>query len=284
MFGIASRDRGLTSMILNENILTLTYKDLSMYIETIVEENFEEIDTINNIINILKSDSRKNVVSLGIKLENRVGKYTKEIKRVKNMYEFDQGFGHYRYIAGVDEVGRGPLAGPIVAAAVILNYDALKDDSIILGLNDSKKISPDKRESLFSIITEKAAYYKIALLDNNSIDDKGIGVCNHDVFLHCCNGLEVQPELVLSDGYPIRGYTGNNMAVIKGDTKSAAIAAASIIAKVYRDRIMKEYNDLYPQYGFDRNVGYGTQEHIEAIRKFGITPIHRKSFLRALID
>ncbi|WP_163192633.1 ribonuclease HII [Clostridium thermarum] len=271
-------------MIEKESIKIIAYKDLHSYVNTLDVENYEELDTINNIVNILKSDSRKNVVSLGFRLENRVNKYTKEIDRVKAMYEFDRSFGDYEYVAGVDEVGRGPLAGPIVAAAVILNYDAIKNDSMILGLNDSKKISPEKRESLFSIITEKAAHYKIVLLDNNAIDEKGIGVCNHEVFLQACQGLEVKPELVLSDGYHIRGYSGNNMAVIKGDSKSAAIAAASIIAKVYRDRLMKEYSKVYPQYGFDKNAGYGTQEHMAAIKKYGITPIHRKSFLRALIE
>lgn len=165
------------------------------------------------------------------------------------MYDFDKSFGNYNVIAGVDEVGRGPLAGPIVSCAVILDLNVL-DDALILELNDSKKLSEKKREELSIVIKEKALAYKVAYRTSKEIDDKGIGVCNNEIFLEACNSLKIKPELVLSDGYAVKGLEIDNKAVIKGDTKSASIAAASIVAKVYRDNLMKEYAEKYPCYGF----------------------------------
>lgn len=270
-------------MILEKDLNSLSYKEIISIVDSISEEKYRDSDAIYMMIEILKNDSRKNVQSLATKIENRFTKYTQEIARIKSMYEFDSSFGNYKYVAGVDEVGRGPLAGPIVAAAVILNHHDLDEDKMILGLNDSKKLSPEKREVLSDMIIERAISYKISLLDNNIIDNEGIGVCNHKVFCNSCKELTMEPDLVLSDGYLIKGFVGNNKAVIKGDTKSASIAAASIIAKVYRDRLMKDYAEQYPEYGFERNAGYGTEEHVNAIKKYGITPIHRRSFLKGLI-
>lgn len=265
------------------DISLLSHKALSSYINSIEDEELKSPSNILTIIDNFKKDTRKNVYNLGLKLENRLIRYSEEVTRIKALYNFDKGFGDFVHIAGVDEVGRGPLAGPIVAAAVVLKNELPLDNNIILGLNDSKKVPLEKREELYDIITKEALFYKIALIDNEEIDSKGIGYCNNMVFIKACEGLGIKPEIILSDGYPIRNYNVNNRAVIKGDTKSAAIAAASIIAKVYRDRIMKEYSFVYPQYGFEKHVGYGTKEHIEAITKYGITPIHRKSFLKSII-
>ncbi|SCN21950.1 Ribonuclease HII [Clostridium sp. N3C] len=265
-------------------ISNLSYKDINIYISSFSEEELFSKENFPFIVDKLKKDERKNVIKLGISLENKYKRYLEEISRVKKMYELDRSYGSYKLIAGVDEVGRGPLAGPIVAAAVILKYDDLTSSSLILGLNDSKKLSFKKREELYDIIINRAEAYYISELDNNEIDEKGISFCNNKVFLEACSNLNVKPELVLTDGYAIKGYNGTTDYIVKGDAKSACIAAASIVAKVYRDRLMQGYSKVYPQYGFDKNVGYGTKEHIEAIRKYGITPIHRKSFLRTLLD
>ncbi|MDT8716439.1 ribonuclease HII [Clostridium sp. 19966] len=266
-----------------EDLKFKSYNEIKEFVDGIKEKQFHDDIFVEEISNFLKEDKRKNVNKLGERLNNSINKYNKEVERVKKMYSFDLSFGKFDVIAGIDEVGRGPLAGPIVAAAVVLKNDISDLDEVILGLNDSKKIQADKREYLSDIIIESAESYNIALWDNIGIDEKGIAFCNNDIFIQAFKGLSVSPKLVLTDGYPIRGYTVNNVAVIKGDTKSASIAAASIIAKVYRDKLMKEYSKLYPEYGFDKNVGYGTKEHIEAIKKYGITPIHRKSFLKSIL-
>lgn len=231
------------------------------------------------IASTLKSDERKNVRTLGESVDKKLSGYRAEVERVKKLYAFDKSYG-YQCVAGVDEVGRGPLAGPIVAAAVILDEDF---ENIILGINDSKKLSHEVREELSEIIKEKAISYSIAVKDNNEIDSRGIGFCNNQVFKEAVEGLKVTPDMVLSDGYTIKEFDLANKAVIKGDTKSAAIACASIIAKVYRDRLMVDYSSEYPHYGFEKNVGYGTKEHIEAIENFGKCPIHRETFIKNIL-
>ncbi|WP_291632346.1 ribonuclease HII [Clostridium sp.] len=245
-------------------------------------ENVIKDSDRGNIINLLLQDNRKTVQKLGSKISKKFELKDKEIQRVKKMYEFDRSFGNYKYVAGVDEVGRGPLAGPIVAAAVILDLK-VKDKDLILRANDSKKISIACRKELSYIIKEKALAYKIIEIDNKQIDEKGVGWCNNQVFLDACAGLNIKPDLVLSDGYKIKNFTNLNEFVIKGDTKSVSIACASIIAKVYRDELMVQYHNKYPNYGFDRNVGYGTKEHVLAIKENGIIPIHRKSFLKNIL-
>lgn len=265
------------------NIQNMSFAKIKEEVSQINIDKEYNSEEFLKLIEILKSDKRKNVNSLGDRLLKSKNKIIEEIKRVKKLYEFEEGFGNHKYVAGVDEVGRGPLAGPIVAAAVILNHESL-DENIILGLNDSKKISEKNREELAEIIKEKAVAYKISLCTNEEIDKYGIGYCNNKVFLDSVNNLSVKPELVLSDGYPIKNITFPNKAVVKGDTKAASIAAASIIAKVYRDNLMKEYSFKYKGYHFDSNVGYGSTEHIEAIHEKGICSIHRKSFLTKILE
>lgn len=238
---------------------------------------------IDELMIVLLNDKRNNVRKFAESYFKVKEKNIKEIKRVRSLYEFDRGFNSSGFVAGVDEVGRGPLAGPIVAAAVILDLNAIDEESLILKINDSKKVSVKERERLSEIIKEKAISYSIYSVENTIIDVKGIAFANNEVFKGSCNGLKLAPKLVLSDGFPIKGINFNNKFIIKGDTKSASIACASIIAKVYRDNLMKEYSKNYPNYKFENNSGYGTSEHIEAIKKYGICPIHRKSFLSNLI-
>jgi len=257
----------------------MSYKEICNYVLKI-ENDINDIDR-EYIIKMLLQDHRKTVQKLGSKMAKIIELKEKEIQRVKKMYQFDRNFGNFKYVAGVDEVGRGPLAGPIVAAAVILD---LNDSDLILRANDSKKLSIACRKELSHIIKEKALAYKIIAIDNNQIDEKGIGFCNNQVFIDCCEGISIKPDLVLSDGYKIKNFTNLNEFVIKGDTLSISIACASIIAKVYRDELMLQYHYKYPNYGFDRNVGYGTQEHVIAIKKNGTTPIHRKSFLKNILE
>ncbi|MGG7077462.1 ribonuclease HII [Clostridium sardiniense] len=266
--------------LLNSDLSTMSYKNIK-----------EEFDSLNldfksdyavALSEILLNDKRKNVNSLGSKILKEKQKLKDEEVRVKKMYDFDRGFAKGRLLAGVDEVGRGPLAGPIVSAAVILDLNSI-DDEMIFYLNDSKKLSEKKREELSLIIKEKAIAYCISECSNDEIDEKGVGVCNNEVFLKAIHGLEKRADIILSDGYTVKGIDRENKSVIKGDTKSASIAAASIIAKVYRDNLMKELATKYPEYGFENNVGYGASKHVEAIKEHGATPVHRMSFLRNIL-
>lgn len=254
----------------------MSFAKIKEYVLNLEEQNYI------GIISSLEKDSRKNVQLLAKSLKNKVEKKKAEIARVKKMYEFDRGFNVEGIFVGVDEVGRGPLAGPIVSAAVVLDLN-VDYSHFILQINDSKKLSPKKREELSKIIREKALYFNIALIDEKTIDKMGIGYCNQKVLHDAAMGISVLPDFVLSDGYPIKKIEVNSSYSIKGDSKSASIACASIVAKVYRDNLMKEYSEIYPQYHFEKNSGYGSKEHIAAIKEFGPCEIHRRSFLRNII-
>lgn len=269
--------------LLNSDIGEFKFKDIKEEVSNIDVNSLYKNPEFDSLVNVLLNDSRKNVNALGNKLFKEKNKIIDEIKRVRAMYDFDKSFGDFNIVAGVDEVGRGPLAGPIVSCAVVLDLNVL-DDELLLWINDSKKLSEKKREELAEIIKEKALSYHIASCDSEEIDRRGIGVCNNAVFLDATNSLSVKPDLVLSDGYTIKGIDIPNKSVIKGDTKSANIAAASIVAKVYRDKLMKEYAIKYPYYAFEENVGYGTSKHIEGIKQYGPSKIHRMSFLKNILD
>ena len=185
----------------------------------------------------------------------------------------------YSYIAGVDEAGRGPLAGPVYAAAVILPPDAR-----ILGIDDSKKLSEKKREELFDVITENALAYAIYSVDEQVIDEINILNATYQAMNGAVAGLSQKPDFVLIDGNRIAGMEIPHETIVKGDAKSMSIAAASILAKVARDRYITEIAKQYPKYGFEKHKGYGTKAHTEAILKYGPTPIHRKSFLKKLLE
>lgn len=268
--------------IISEDIKTLSFAQIKEEISKISIIDEYKNEKSDSIIEWLENDKRKNVLALASRLKKELAAYLKELERVRSMYNFDKSFGDYKHVAGVDEVGRGPLAGPIVACSVMLDLDVL-DDELILYLNDSKKLKESKREELAEIIKEKALCYHIAECSNYEIDEIGIGVANNKVFLESCNSLEIKPDLVLSDGYLVKGIEIENKSVIKGDTKSACIAAASIVAKVYRDNLMKEYAKEYSHYDFENNAGYGTAKHMNGIKEYGKCKIHRNSFLKNLL-
>ena len=183
-----------------------------------------------------------------------------------------------KLIAGMDEAGRGPLAGPVVAAAVIMPLD-----HPIEGVDDSKKVSEKKRERLFDEIIEKAIAYKICLADEQVIDEINILNATKKAMTECVTGLSVRPDIVLVDAVKL-ALEVPTKAIIKGDALSYSIAAASILAKVYRDRLMREYDKEYPAYGFAKHKGYGTKDHIDAIRTVGPCPIHRRTFITHFVD
>ncbi len=198
----------------------------------------------------------------------------KERARLYEMSEYERKHPDCEYICGVDEVGRGPFAGPVMAGAVILPKDCE-----ILYLNDSKKLSAKKREALFAEICEKAVSYHVARVEPERIDEVNILQATLEAMREAINNLSVKPDIILVDAVHIPGIGIEQESIVKGDAKSVSIAAASIVAKVTRDHVMEEYAKEYPGYGFERNMGYGTAEHREAIGRLGATPIHRKTFI-----
>lgn len=203
----------------------------------------------------------------------------KKIERDKLAYEKEMLTLGAEYIAGVDEVGRGPLAGPVVCAAVIL---PLGEGELIEGVDDSKKIREEKREQLAALIRERAIAYKICLESPETIDEINILEATKRCMKRAVEGLSVQPDIVFVDGnFRIR-IDLPQQNIVRGDALSYSIGAASIFAKVYRDALMREYDKEYPCYGFARNKGYGTAEHLAAVKEFGPCPIHRRSFLKKI--
>jgi len=207
----------------------------------------------------------------------------KELARLAAMHEYENAHADVRFIAGIDEAGRGPLAGPVVAACCILPKDA-----VILYLNDSKKVTALRREALLPEIKEKAIAYGIGIVDEKRIDEINILQADYEAMriavqktsaMLQAKGLADAPGLLLNDAVTIPGVEIPQESIIKGDAKSVSIAAASILAKVTRDHLMEAYDAQYPEYGFARNKGYGTKEHIEALKRLGPCPIHRHSFI-----
>ncbi len=193
------------------------------------------------------------------------------------MLDYEKNFSE-TLIAGIDEAGRGPLAGPVVCACVIM---PLGEEDIIEGVNDSKQLSEKKREYLYSKIIEKAISYSIVEVDEKTIDEINIYQATRLGMKKALEGLKIKPQRVLIDAMRIDTELPQN-SIIKGDTLSYNIAAASILAKVYRDRLMERYDKIYPQYGFAKHKGYGTKSHYEALKKYGKSQIHRESFLKNL--
>ena len=195
----------------------------------------------------------------------------KELKKIELDYH-KQGI---KYIAGIDEAGRGPLAGPVVVGCVIM-----PEDSFIEGVNDSKKVSEKKREKLYDEIINNAISWSVAVIGWHEIDELNILNATKKGVTECINNLETKPELILVDA--LKGIDTCNIpyvSMVKGDAKCYSISAASILAKVTRDRIMREWDEVYPQYGFVKHKGYGTKAHIEALKEYGPCPIHRKTFI-----
>ena len=194
------------------------------------------------------------------------------------MKEYEHKYEHLGYLCGIDEVGRGPLAGPVVACAVIL-----PKDSQILYLNDSKKLSASKREELYDVIMREAVSVGIGMRSPERIDEINILQATYEAMREAVSKLDVMPQVLLNDAVTIPQITIPQVPIIKGDAKSVSIAAASIVAKVTRDRLMEEYDKVFPEYGFASNKGYGAAVHIEALKKYGPTPIHRKTFITHFI-
>ena len=202
----------------------------------------------------------------------------KEEKRLIELKKIDKEFFEMgmKYVCGIDEAGRGPLAGPVVVASVIM-----PEDSIIEGVNDSKKVSESKREKLYDVIINEAISYGIGIIYQEEIDDINILQATKKGLTQAIGAMEVKPNVILVDALTGIDTLGiPYKSIIKGDAKSYSIACASILAKVTRDRIMREWDKVYPEYGFAGHKGYGTSKHIEAIRKFGLSPIHRTTFCK----
>ena len=205
----------------------------------------------------------------------------KEIDRLNRLKEFEKRLYEegVEYIAGIDEAGRGPLAGPVVIGCVIM-----KKDSFIEYVNDSKKVSETKREMLYEKITNEAISWSTGIVWQNEIDELNILNATKKALTDAIDGLKVKPDKILVDALDKIDTRGiPYISVIKGDAKIYSISAASIIAKVTRDRIMKEYDEIYPEYGFAGHKGYGTAKHIQAIKQYGICPLHRKTFTKNFI-
>lgn len=206
-------------------------------------------------------------------------KLQKEIARTEAMSVYEKEYSSYLAICGIDEVGRGPLAGPVVAGAVIL-----PKNHQILYLNDSKKLSEKKREELYDIIMEEAVATGIGMAGPARIDEVNILQATYEAMRLAIADLGTEPDLMLNDAVTIPGIPYRQIPIIKGDAKSVSIAAASIIAKVTRDRMMVEYDKIIPGYDFAKNKGYGTKAHIAAIKELGPSPIHRATFIKNFVD
>ena len=205
-------------------------------------------------------------------------KLEEEKQRIEKLKFFEKKYEVYSHICGIDEVGRGPLAGPVVAGAVILPKDCN-----ILYINDSKKLSEKKREELYDIIMEQAIATGIGCVAPGRIDEINILQATYEAMREAITKLAVKPDILLNDAVTIPEVNIRQIPIIKGDAKSISIGAASIIAKVTRDRMMVDYDSIFPEYGFASNKGYGTASHIEMIQKIGPCPIHRRSFIKNFI-
>ena len=237
------------------------------------------IDEYDQIIEHLTSDSRKAIQTLCLQLTKRKEAHQKECERMQKMYRYENELKSkgIKLIAGIDEVGRGPLIGPVVAAAVILD-----DETDYFGINDSKKLTAEKRKQFHDQIIQNAVGYGIGMASHDEIDEINILNATKLAMMRAVEALKrsVSPEYLLIDALKLDDIPIRQFSIVKGDEKSASIAAASIIAKVTRDDLMQTIHEAYPNYGFNTNMGYGTDLHYDGLRKYGITPFHRKSFLK----
>ena len=224
------------------------------------------------------TDERTGVKTIVVQAQKRLEKYKKELLRIDALKIYERKYADYAFICGIDEVGRGPLAGPVVAGAVILPKDCN-----ILYINDSKKLSAAKREELYDVIMEKAVAVGIGMASSQRIDEINILQATYEAMREAISKLSVKPDILLNDAVTIPGVSIRQVPIIKGDAKSISIGAASIVAKVTRDRLMVEYDKILPQYGFASNKGYGSAEHIKALQEVGPSPIHRASFIKNFV-
>ena len=223
-----------------------------------------------------EGDSRKGVQNVLTSFRKKYERHLQELARLEEILTYERGCwaAGYALVAGIDEVGRGPLAGPVVAAAVILPQECK-----IEGVNDSKKLSAAKRDELYDEIMDKAVAVGLGMASPVRIDEINILQATYEAMRQAIGNLKVKPDLLLNDAVTIPEVVIPQVPIIKGDAKSVSIAAASIVAKVTRDRLMEEYDKVLPGYGFASNKGYGSAEHIKALQTLGPTPIHRRSFI-----
>ncbi len=234
----------------------------------------EEKDELKLFIEAYGADERSGVQNLIKTARKHIDAKEAEAERTHQMYSYERKYASREFICGIDEVGRGPFAGPVVAAAVIL-----PKDEEILYLNDSKKLSEAKREELSGIIRAKAVCFALGQAEAGRIDEINILQATYEAMRAAIKNLKQKPDILLNDAVTIPGVDIPQVPIIKGDAKSASIAAASIVAKVYRDALMVEYAKKYPEYNFASNKGYGSEEHRAAIAQYGMCPIHRRSFI-----
>ena len=234
-----------------------------------------EVTKLPEVLEAFSDDERSGVIKLVERYRKKYDDYGKELARLDIMLSYERKYAARQAICGIDEAGRGPLAGPVVAAAVILPKEMK-----ILYLNDSKQLSHKKREELYDEIMEKAVSVGVGIVNAERIDEINILQADYEAMRIAVNKLAPVPDILLNDAVISPGLDMEQVSIIKGDAKSLSIAAASVIAKVTRDRMMEAYEELYPQYGFAANKGYGSQAHIEAIKKYGPCPIHRRTFIK----
>lgn len=236
------------------------------------------MEELTDLIKKFEGDERAGVIKLVESAKKKTAAFEEEKIRTEGMKEYEKKYEKCRYICGIDEVGRGPLAGPVVAAAVILPKD--KD---IYYLNDSKQLSEKKREQLYNEIMKNAVAFGIGFADEKCIDEINILQADYVAMRMALSRLPIKPDILLNDAVTIPEVNIPQEAIIKGDTKSVSIAAASIVAKVTRDRFMVEMGEKYPEYDFAKNKGYGSPKHIEMIKKIGPCEIHRRTFIKNFI-
>ena len=230
------------------------------------------------LIRIYSGDTRSGVQSLVRRSRSMLEKLDAERARLDQMRSYEREYEHLGLVCGIDEAGRGPLAGPVVAGAVIL-----PPECEILWLNDSKQLTEKRREQLYDEIMEKAVAVGVGIVGPDRIDEINILQADYEAMCEAIGSMKTVPQILLNDAVTIPQVTLPQVPIIKGDQKSISIAAASVIAKVTRDRLMLEYDDLFPEYGFASNKGYGSAQHIAAIRKYGPCLIHRKTFIKNFI-
>lgn len=250
-----------------------TVKEIKEIFQLIRESS--DLEKQKELVEFYKDDSRESVKKIVQGFLKYKEKEKEEIARIREMYNYEREMNSkgYEFIAGTDEAGRGPLAGPVVAASVILS-----PETIMMGLNDSKKLSAKKREELAEVIKKEALAFSVVEISPEVIDEINILNAAHLGMKKSLENLSIKADFVLVDGTKNKQILRPQLPLVKGDSKSASIAAASILAKVYRDKLMEEYSVLYPEYGFEKHKGYPTKDHIEAVEKHGVLSIHRKTF------
>lgn len=232
-------------------------------------------EELPSFIETYESDMRPGVIKLVAQAKKSLKKLEAEMARIEQLKFYEKEYAQFGHVCGIDEVGRGPLAGPVVAGAVIL-----PENCNILYINDSKKLTAKKREELYSVIMDQAVAVGIGMVSPQRIDEINILQATFEAMRQAIQNLSVTPDILLNDAVTIPDVSIRQVPIIKGDAKSISIGAASIVAKVTRDRLMEEYDAILPGYGFASNKGYGSAAHIAAIKANGPTPIHRRTFIK----